>query len=450
MKPPVCPVLLGNRLPQPLTLNFNRSSAEGVGCGTDITPVDCSSSLANPAAFDASGKMCSVFPLGMNIHFAEGGTNDAPLTPSGSAQGESPWADGSTRAAAPGREPPGCPPFSIRAHILSLLTSYLEKRKNTRPLNASAKYGKIDIYKDGVLLTAPRVGGSNDQSGKHKRGEIAGWSRSSRRRMRDFMLRYAVPDGWTACGVTFTIPGYPLPLSEVKRLWQNWTVRANRLPLCAVWRIEIQKRGQLHWHLIVGYNDSAKEAQAAIKESWHKALRSLGILEYCFVGNPADPYEVDWVSGRCNPMDFNGAEWYSAKVDVFPDTFGPWKRYLQDHATKSKQEQIPYNIGRHWGKINGKAFVEVFPVRASTLTNKEYSRFLRAYNRLCTPYIKCDGALFGRVRGYTANRGRWGKSVFYSMPETVGRLMDWALTENNERLNLINDKVYENNTTSKG
>ena len=324
-----------------------------------------------------------------------------------------------------GREAPMCPPLGIRAHIRSLSNQCPAKRSE----NVTVKYSsKVEIYSDGARLTAPPCGGKNDQSGKHKRGVIVGWSKSSRRRMRDFLLTHTVPAGWVACAVTFTIPGYPMELSDVKRLWQNWRVRANRLSLCAVWRIEIQKRGQLHWHLIVGFDGEPAAAQRQIVQSWHKALRSMGELGFKYLGSASDPREFEMVTFKGNPMDWKGAEKYSAKVDVFPNQLGPWKRYLQDHTTKSKQEQIPENIGRHWGKINSKLFVEALPNRASTLSNKEYARFLRAYNRLCTPYIRCHGALFGRRRGYSAKRGRYGQTVVFSMPETVGRLLDWAVT----------------------
>jgi hypothetical protein len=263
-------------------------------------------------------------------------------------------------------------------------------------------------------------------SGKHKRKKIGGWSRASRRRMREFLLTHTVPLGWTACAVTYTIPGYPLDLQQVKRLWQNWTVRANRLPLCAIWRIEIQKRGQLHWHLIVGYNGSIEDACFNLKDSWHKALSSLGEIEYYYLGSPSEPIKCDSVTGKRFLLDWPGADVHAAHIDIFKDEFGPWKRYLQDHCSKSKQEQIPENIGRHWGKINRKHFVEVLPDFVATLTEKEYARFLRAYNRLCTPYIKCTTALFGRRRGYKGKRGRYGKTVYFSMPKTIGRLLEWA------------------------
>ncbi len=323
-------------------------------------------------------------------------------------------------------EPAECAPLGIRAHILS-------KRVGSpcvRPENVTIKFpSKIEIFPEGTRLSAPPRGGRNQHSGKHKRGKIGGWSKSSRRRMRDFLLTHTVPLGWTACAVTYTIPGYSLPLFDVKRLWQNWTVRANRLPLCAIWRIEIQKRGQLHWHLIVGYNGEPMQAQLQLKHSWHKALRSLGEIEYRYIGNPSEPVAVDYVSAKQGLMAWRGAEFHSARVDVFTDEFGPWKRYLQDHATKSKQEQIPENIGRHWGKINRKEFVEVLPSRATALTHKEYSRFLRAYNRLCTPYLKWQGALFGRKKGFKGKRGRYGKTVYFSRPETIERLVDWASGE---------------------
>jgi hypothetical protein len=74
-----------------------------------------------------------------------------------------------------------CPPFSIRAHKRSVGVTSTPKR----PPDVTVKYCcKVEIYSDGARLTAPSIGGKNEQSGKHKRGEIGGWSRSSRRRIR--------------------------------------------------------------------------------------------------------------------------------------------------------------------------------------------------------------------------------------------------------------------------
>ena len=102
---------------------------------------------------------------------------------------------------------------------------------------------------------------------------------------------------------------------------------------------------------------------------------------------------------------------------------------MNDHTSKVKQEQIGENIGRHWGVIGKDAFEAVTPSSVASMTHRQYAAYLRCYHRLCTPYIRCEGALFGKRRGYTSRRGRTGRAVSFSNPETLRRLVDWAMSE---------------------
>ncbi len=323
------------------------------------------------------------------------------------------------------------PSFSIRAHIISLLKNELRSRADGRPFDTTIKHPKkIEIYGEGVRFTGMKIGGKNDQSGKHKRGKIAGWSKSSRRRMREVLLTHCIPSNWEAFGLTFTIPGYNLPPETAKRIFQNWKVRANRMGICAIWRIELQKRGQLHWHAIAGMKCECPEIGALLlKKSWHMALRSVGEIEYQHIGDKLNPQKMDYITGKQNLMAWPGAELFSADIDILKDREGAIKRYIQDHATKTKQEQIPEDIGRHWGILNAKAFSKPFPDQVMIMTNEEYARFLRAYNRLCTTSSIPASCVFGRKQGFKGKRGRYGKTVYFSRPETVKRLADWSMNK---------------------
>jgi hypothetical protein len=122
-----------------------------------------------------------------------------------------------------------------------------------------------------------------------------------------------------------------------------------------------------------------------------------------------------------------GAEKRAADVQPFSSLMGAWKRYLQDHTTKAKQEQIGHDIGRHWGVIGRKKFMELIPEEYREMTWAQYSAFLRSYQRMITPYIRCDTAFFGRRRGYASKRGRSGRCITFSRPETLSRLARWAI-----------------------
>ena len=100
---------------------------------------------------------------------------------------------------------------------------------------------------------------------------------------------------------------------------------------------------------------------------------------------------------------------------------------MQDHASKGKQDQIGVAKGRHWGIIGRKLYSRAVPVSTAELSDSEYFRFLRAYQRLCRPSFPAP-CVFGRRLGYRPSFGCRGESVRFSRPETVLRLVDWART----------------------
>jgi len=278
--------------------------------------------------------------------------------------------------------------------------------------------------------------------------------------MREFMLTNKIRPDYDCYSVTLTIAGPALSAAESKKLFHIWDVYLSRLSGCALWRLELQKRGALHWHCIVGVPSNRRplnefehlsredlsrvikwsqsvggdKAQAALKsglwcgavdiyDTWHKALKTLG------------PCSGEWKRGKDvgtlsvnNRSEWPGADRRAVLVETLPDIYGAWKRYLQDHTTKTKQEQIGDDIGRHWGKIGKRHFESVAPVAEIDMTWKQYASVLRCYHRLCTPFIRCPSALFGKRRGYTSQRGRSGRSVSFSNPETMRRLCEWSKT----------------------
>lgn len=304
---------------------------------------------------------------------------------------------------------------------------------NVPPLGKlTSKYSHaVEVYEQGIRCHAPSKGGKNDHSGKHKRGDISGWSKSSRRRMRALLMEKRLPEEFHVFAVTLTIPGYPLSPGLAHKLFEKFRIFCRDKKWATIWRVELQKRGQLHWHCILGtYPEySAKMTAIFIEKCWHHCLRSMGILSFNFVGPFSDPTPTKSIQGSYNLMDLKGADRYSARVDYMPDQDKGWIRYLIDHTTKHKQEQIPENIGRHWGVICRKLFVNVYPADSSTrFTAKQYAKFIRVIRRMYTPYIRCDTALFGRRRGYTSIRATQGKTdIFTKNNATIERVINYAL-----------------------
>ena len=101
-----------------------------------------------------------------------------------------------------------------------------------------------------------------------------------------------------------------------------------------------------------------------------------------------------------------------------------WYRYLFDHSSKRKQEQIPVGVGRHWGIMGRSGFAQVMPDESSQLTLQEYSRVVRWLQRLCTPQIPSTLVPFGSRLGFSPRRGHWGKTTWFSRPDTVRRMVE--------------------------
>lgn len=111
------------------------------------------------------------------------------------------------------------------------------------------------------------------------RGEIAGFSLDSRRRLR--MKLMAID--WQACDWLWVTLTYHNTWSEEPDEWktnvQTWfkrLIRAWRNYSGLVWRLEFQKRGAPHFHLLVGFKRGAAPKAAAFqawsRQAWAEIL----------------------------------------------------------------------------------------------------------------------------------------------------------------------------------
>jgi len=268
--------------------------------------------------------------------------------------------------------------------------------------------------------------------------------------MRQFMLKNRPVYGCVD-GVSLTIPGPVWEVKKAVRFFGDFSHEAEKAGFCFVWRLEKQIRGQLHFHLVVGCESSpARIGNKLLGKMWKDKLRSLGRVEF----NP--PYELKnrrgEVYGSCcwedNLMCLPGAEEHAVDVKEKGNS-GAWMRYMQDHTSKLKQEQIAVDVGRQWGIVGRKRFVKVPADQVELLSDHERDRFLRPLQRMMTARVPCpdafplndipgfegcgvhrskDDAWF-YCRGYRPKRGHIGKSVWFEEPskiEAVKRLVKWA------------------------
>ena len=275
-----------------------------------------------------------------------------------------------------------------------------------------------------------------------KRGKIQGWSKASRRRLRYVLLTSSGPEGTKPYGLTYTIPGVPaLSPEESKTVWKNFCREVDRRGLVMIWRLEVQERGALHWHAVLWALDdipmnprSRKDkmwvpTRAALHMLWMEALRKAPPVER--FGDPYYGPSGKWKVG----IEYSRRdEWPGADKRAFDcqdgnGARGAWLRYLQDHATKHKQGQVPEGIGRHWGIVGRSKLVQAIPDHIAEPTDAQFKAVVRMMQRLATPIRPCPNAPFGKKLGYTLRRGSRGSSTWFSKPETIRRLMEWAKRE---------------------
>lgn len=280
----------------------------------------------------------------------------------------------------------------------------------------------VTFYPQGVMLHKP-VRGKGKGGTIGARGIIKGWSSASRRRMREWMLTHSAPEGWSTVGATMTIPGPELPAEDAKKLWADFSRLLQKEGWGMVWRLEIQKRGALHWHCLI-IQPVCHPADVSIL--WLECLRMLPEVDHQakWIDKKTGKEMVgEWQHARRSAL--SGASSHACDVQTKGDR-GSWLRYLQDHASKGKQEQVAQDIGRHWGIVGRKLFVERLQLHKAELSDKAYARVVRAMRRLATPMRPNPSAPFGKSLSWSPRRGMYGRSVWYSAPLTIARICEWA------------------------
>jgi hypothetical protein len=200
-------------------------------------------------------------------------------------------------------------------------------------------------------------------------------------------------------------------------MWEDFARRAQKREWAGIWRAEVQARGALHWHVVLHLPPG--EDPAAPVELWHLILDRPEVVAMMRKPTEDDPEpDVDIYESR---LECPGAVKYSAKVDV-SDGSERWWRYLCDHTSKTKQEQIGEGIGRHWGMIGRKLYGMRHP-DVQRVSDPVFFRILRALQRLSTTAHKEPKAPFGRKLGKRMRRGHGGQSVWFTSPGLVKRLI---------------------------
>lgn len=304
----------------------------------------------------------------------------------------------------------------------------------------------------GVVMDggSPRVGKGKPAGSGGKRKAIEGWTSGSRRRFREFLICHGAPAGWGCWGYTLTIPGVDVDSATpevVGECWRQFGQTIRRAGGASPWRLELQQRQMAHFHgIMIAPSEGLKRGgvlfpvEEWVRDTWLECVDRLIPCRVPWRAVPLDDgrYRVEYMGGQFvnrdgvfRRSDVVGARRYCVKVESDGGT-GAWMRYLQDHASKSKQAQEPgENWGRHWGIVARDRFVMMRPTFGPRLTAVEYARVQRHLRRFKRLRLKDERCLFGTRYGYESMRGGYGRgaAVVFTDCVLVRRLIDWARSE---------------------
>lgn len=285
---------------------------------------------------------------------------------------------------------------------------------------------RVTIYENGIKFSFTnknfylcKYAKDNKNICNTTRSKILTFSKSSRRRMRDFMLRYSVPD-MVRCGVTLTLPwktqnidsslknfevDYLFEFEKVVHRFRVYWLRC--FPDCGcVYRVELQKRKVPHLHLI----------------SYHRSFD---------IPHLRDDYFRLWL---LSVRHLYGGKLSSfSRYGVYLDTQLSSVRalqYLSDHSSKSKQAQLGYK-GKQWG-IWGRDNFKLLRGRVFHFDSYEqyyfFSRHVLRFRRFAIKNIPC---VFGCKKSTAVS---FSQSVQFLSKSTLKRLYRLSQFYEYERL----------------
>lgn len=252
----------------------------------------------------------------------------------------------------------------------------------------------------GVALKAYGVPGNPTGKGAPARGEITEFSAAARRRMREFILGFYVPNCTIVEG-TNTIPGEVTP-EEFRNALRLWSTMVFRSGGAVVWRVELQKRKQPHLHFI-GYSPH-------LPEDWTGTVHPLAVLA-C-----PDAW-LQCLPERCARHSWARRRAVHAKLHSV-ESFD-WLGYVNAHASKHKREQLGW-LGKQWGIINKAAFKPRPQLWQVHMSDRQGARVKRWFSNYIRSKIQ-DPRRRARFRGI--GRGSWQR---FCDPELVRRLVALA------------------------
>lgn len=165
----------------------------------------------------------------------------------------------------PGREEAGKPARGLSTH-----------HKCGKSEKNQENQGTMTVYTEGSLIKVSknRKNHHADQTRDWVRGQVKGFSKASRRRIQRKLAK--LDKNQIPVFVTLTYPSeWPEDPQEWKRHLKNFIHRlAYKYPnACGVWKLEPQKRGAPHYHLMI-WGVSYDDLFMFVKKKWYQVVGS--------------------------------------------------------------------------------------------------------------------------------------------------------------------------------
>lgn len=189
------------------------------------------------------------------------------------------------------------------------------------------------------------VGFTEETRATRQKGDIKGFSAASRLRLRYTLARMQPRNSSDVLsGCCLTIPGAIISQERASKIWKTFArnnCRRKFKDIPIVWRVELQKRGQPHWHLTM-YLPAGRagcEIRYEFGQEWRRFIRdTLTRSDGCL------PWSVETDQG----FELYGVKWKNlCSMDSATKYLAP----ELDHESKHKQDQLGWK-GRQWGIIN--------------------------------------------------------------------------------------------------
>ena len=276
-------------------------------------------------------------------------------------------------------------------------------------LDSKRRPASIEVWRGGSLLRirrerSPSPGGSNSVGGP--RGKVVGFTRESRRRLLRTIAqldRCILP-----LFVTLTYPGrFSTNYKDWKRDLKVWSDRLRRAYDGAsfIWRLELQKRGAPHFHLLLyGVPTVDQQIKEWLSSSWYNVVRS-GDINHLRAGTNIQTIRTH-----------RGTMAYSSKE---------LGKITQTHLS----ETYSAGVGRWWGAYNRKSL----PLLRSTsveLSEDQAVRLLRIARRYAN--LRYKSRAYQSLTIFCDADAWWQR-----LPELTGESIQAGITLGLRRLDAI-------------